>query len=71
MGIPVMTCSDHFNQLMKNSTEWNEEMDQKFVKSYQSRRAEIWKGIAKDLGIPWRAVEDRAYDLGKKKLARK
>jgi hypothetical protein len=31
----------------------------------------MWKGVATDLGVPWRAAEDRVWDLGKKKFVRR
>lgn len=56
--------------LMKTAVVWNKDLDEKLEKLYKLRREDIWKGIANDMGIPWRAVEDRHWDLGRKKLAK-
>jgi hypothetical protein len=45
-------------------------MDQNLLQSYQKRREEMWRGVAADLGVPWKAAEDHAWDLGKKKCVR-
>jgi hypothetical protein len=56
---------------MKKAVGWNDEMDQQLLQSYQKRREEMWRGVAADLGVPWRAAEDRVWDLGKKKFVRR
>ena len=55
---------------MKTAVQWNKDLDQKLEKLYRVRREDLWKGIANDMGIPWRAVEDRHWDLGRKTLAK-
>ena len=62
---------ERYNKLMKKAVGWNDEMDQQLLKSYQKRREEMWRGVAADLGVPWRAAEDRVWDLGKKKFVRR
>lgn len=56
---------------MKKAVGWDQEMDHKLLQSYQKRREEMWKGVATDLGVPWRAAEDRVWDLGKKKFVKR
>ena len=50
---------------------WDDGMDQKLEKVYQMHRREMWAGVARDMEMEWRAVEDRAWDLGKKKFVKK
>lgn len=68
MKIPRTTCLDRHNKLVKKAVVWDNELNQRLEKMYQKRREEIWRGIGAELGIPWKAVEDHAFDLGKKKL---
>jgi len=56
---------------MRKAVEWDDERDQKLEKSYIRHRETLWTAVAKDLGVPWRAVESRAFDLGKKRLAKR
>jgi len=46
-------------------------MDKKLEKAYLKHRDKIWEAVGGELGIPWRAAEDRAFDLGKKRLAKR
>jgi hypothetical protein len=56
---------------MKKSVVWDKELDLKMQKSYIKHREAMWGLVGKELGVPWRAVEDHALDLGKKWLVRK
>jgi DNA-binding transcriptional MerR regulator len=67
---PRTTCLMRFNMLMKTSVSWDKEMDQKLEKAYQKHRESMWKGVAAELDVPWRAAENRAWDLGKKKFVK-
>ena len=71
MGIPTTNCYRRYNKLITEAVEWNDEMDRKLEAAYHKRREEMWKGIAADLEIPWKAAEGRAWDLGKKKFVKK
>ena len=71
MYIPYTCCWRRYNELMAKGVDWNAELDQKLKKSYQIRREEMWKSVADDIGVPWRAAEDRAWDLGKKGFVKK
>lgn len=70
MGIPQTNCFNRHGKLMRNAIEWDDELNKRLEKAYQKRREEMWKGIATDLGVPWKAVEDHTWDLGKKKFVR-
>jgi len=70
LDIAKTTCRERYNRLVKKTVGWDQEMDQKLLQSYQKRREEMWRGVASDLGIPWRAAEDRVWDLGKKKFVK-
>jgi Myb-like DNA-binding domain len=68
---PATTCGSHYTVLMKNAVEWNPELDQKLENAYLRHRDSMWKAIGSELEIPWRAAEDRMWDLGKKKFVKK
>ena len=51
--------------LMKTAVEWNKDLDEKLEKLYKLRREDIWKGIANDMGIPWRAGGGPSLGFGK------
>jgi len=68
MEIPSTTCKERYNKLMKMSIVWNKELDIKVRKAYFKHRETMWQSVAREVGVPWRAVEDRAWDLGKKSL---
>lgn len=59
--------------LLSKATVWDDDMDEKLEKAYHGGRDAFWKGVAKGLGegVSWRAAEDRAWDLGKKRLVKK
>ena len=69
--IPSTTCIEHYNKLVTKTTVWDEDMDHKLEKAYQQGREEMWTGVAQRVGVPWRAAEDRVWDLGKKKFVKK
>jgi hypothetical protein len=71
MQIPPTTCKERYNLLMKQSVVWDKALDLKMQKSYIKHREAMWELVGKELGVPWRAVEDHALDLGKKWLVRK
>jgi len=56
---------------MKKSVVWNKELDVKVKKAYLKHREAMWQAVASEVGVPWRAAEDRAWDLGKKSLVKK
>ena len=66
MKIPPTTCSDRYNKLMRDAVEWDKDLDQKLRKAYSQFREEMWKRVSEQIGVPWRAAEDRALNLGKK-----
>jgi hypothetical protein len=70
LEIPASTCIDRYNKLMKRSIVWDEELDAKIHKAYLKHREAMWKAVGNEVGVPWRAAEDRAWDLGKKSLVR-
>ena len=71
LGRPESTCRAHYHALCKKLVEWDDEMDRKLEKYYQRRREEMWKGFERELGVPWKAAEDRMWDLQKTKRNRK
>ena len=71
LGIPKSTCVDRYSKLMQTAVEWDKEMDEKLEKAYQKRREEMWKGIAGDIKVPWKAAEARMWDLGRKKFVKR
>ena len=71
MEVPSTTCRERHNILMKNEVDWDRELDQRLEKAYMKRREDMWKPIAGELGVSWRAAEDRLWELGKKRFARK
>lgn len=64
----MTTCHRRYHELMVKAVEWDEKMDEKLRKTYQKHRDKVWEAIAGELGVPWRAAENRAWDLGKKKI---
>ena len=71
LEIAQTTCVERYNKLMKTAVGWDKEMDKKLEKAYLKHRDKIWEAVGGELGIPWRAAEDRAFDLGKKRLAKR
>jgi len=71
LEIAPTTCLERYNKLMKTAVGWDDEMDKKLEKAYLKHRDKVWEAVGSELGIPWRAAEDRAFDLGKKRLAKK
>jgi len=70
MEIPPTTCVERHNKLIKKSVVWDKELDVKVKKAYLKHREAMWQAVASEVGVPWRAAEDRAWDLGKKSLVK-
>ena len=70
-NLPRTTCQDHYYKLMKKGVEWDENMDKKLEMAYQKHRDQVWVAVAGELGVSWRAAEDRAWDLGKKRFVKR
>ena len=66
MQIPPSTCKDRYNKLMRDAVKWDDDLDQKLRKAYTQFREEMWKRVGEQVGVPWRAAEDRGMNLGKK-----
>jgi hypothetical protein len=47
------------------------EMEGRLERTYQRCRSEMWSKIATEMGLPWRVVEDKTWDLGKKKVVKR
>lgn len=71
LEVPCTTCRERYNKLMKKAVTWDKQMDEKLERAYQRHREQMWKNVANDIGIPWRAAEDRMWDLGKKKFVKR
>jgi folate-binding Fe-S cluster repair protein YgfZ len=71
IGRPQTTCLDRYTVLCKNSVEWDDEMDKRLEKYYQKRRESMWKGVEEELGMSWKAAENRMWDLRRKKVEKK
>jgi hypothetical protein len=70
-NIPQTTCIERFNRLVKKSTVWDKDMEQQLEKAYQQGREAMWTIVGDKIGVPWRAAEDHAWDLGKKRFLSK
>jgi hypothetical protein len=71
LDLPNTTVRERYNKLIKKSTVWDEDMDRELKQAYQQVRQDMWKLVANKVGVPWRAAEDRIWDLGKKEFVRK
>jgi len=71
LGIPKTNCLRRYNTLAKAAVEWDKEMDDRLLESYVRHRKDLWSRIEADLKVPWLSIEDRIFDLGKKKCLRK
>jgi hypothetical protein len=70
LNIPQTSCLRRYEKLTKAAVEWTDEMDERLAKAYQTSRESMWNGIALEIGLPWKIVEDRTWDLGKKRLVK-
>lgn len=75
LDIPVTTCRERYHKLVAKETDWTEELDMKLERAYVICREEMWKRIARIVdgagGVNWRAVEDRVWELGKRRFVKK
>lgn len=71
LDIPRTTCRDRYDKLVQKATVWDDEMDHQLQKAYQQSREAMWKLVGEKVGVPWRAVEDRVWTLGRKKIFKK
>ena len=69
----MTSCRRRYQVLTTKGVTWDDEMDEKLEKAYQRGKEAFWQGLAKGLGegVTWRAAEDRAWDLGKKRFVKK
>ena len=70
LQIPVTTCRERYHKLAAKSVKWNDEIDKKLEKAYQNHRSQLWEMAARDMGLEWRAVEDRVFTLGRKRFVK-
>lgn len=71
LGIPTTTCHRRYHELTEKAVEWDQNMDEKLRMAYQKYQDKVWETVANELGVHWRAAENRAWDLGKKKIVNK
>ena len=57
--------------MSKKEVEWDKEMDDRLIDIYVRYRKDLWSRVEAEMHVPWRSIEDRIFDLGKKNCVRK
>ena len=68
---PKTNCFRRHDKLTLETFAWTEEMELKLRNLYQKHRESMWSGVASEMGLPWKVVEDKTWDLGKKELVKR
>ncbi|KAL8778750.1 MAG: hypothetical protein Q9213_007263 [Squamulea squamosa] len=62
-------CRLRYQNYLEKKHDWNDEKKKSLAVQYERRKQEMWEPIARELMIPWRAVEDMHWALGQVDMA--
>ncbi|KAI1506549.1 hypothetical protein F5X99DRAFT_7584 [Biscogniauxia marginata] len=70
-GRSAISCRLHYQNYLERRSEWDEERKDKLARLYERFKEDMWENIAKEMVIPWRAVEAMHWQLGEQEMARR
>ncbi|KAG4282261.1 hypothetical protein FPRO04_13305 [Fusarium proliferatum] len=68
-GRSPVACRLHYQNYLERRIEWDEERKNKLAGLYEKLKSKMWAQVAKDMGMPWRAVEAMHWHLGAEDMA--
>ncbi|KAJ9641782.1 hypothetical protein H2199_004994 [Coniosporium tulheliwenetii] len=68
-GRSAMSCRLRYQNYIERRNEWDDEKKNKLARLYERFKKEMWEGIAKEMGVPWRTAEAMHWQLGELQMA--
>ncbi|KIW51157.1 hypothetical protein PV05_09905 [Exophiala xenobiotica] len=68
-GRSPVSCRLSYQNYLERNFPWDEAKKTKFAKLYNRLRAAMWSKVAEEIDIPWRALEEMHWEMGKNELA--
>ncbi|KAL8769821.1 MAG: hypothetical protein Q9209_004259 [Squamulea sp. 1 TL-2023] len=62
-------CRLRYQNYLEKKHDWTDEKKKSLAVQYERRKQEMWEPIARELMVPWRAVEDMHWALGQVDMA--
>ncbi|KAI6899928.1 hypothetical protein KC318_g8673 [Hortaea werneckii] len=60
-----------FQNYLERCFEWDEEKRNKLARLYERFKKDMWEKIAKEMRLPWRAVEAMHWQIGEVEMAQR
>ncbi|KAK3304543.1 myb-like DNA-binding domain-containing protein [Chaetomium strumarium] len=70
-GRSAISCRLHYQNYLERRSEWDEERKNKLARLYERFKPEMWRQVAEELAVPWRAAEAMHWQLGEDEMARR
>ncbi|KAL9058808.1 MAG: hypothetical protein Q9162_001532 [Coniocarpon cinnabarinum] len=70
-GRSAIACRLHYQNFLERRAAWDEEKKNKLAQLYNRLKGEIWEKISRELHMPWRAVEEMHWRMGRTELAQR
>ncbi|KAJ6126235.1 hypothetical protein N7471_010728 [Penicillium samsonianum] len=65
----LTSCHLHHQNYLEKDDEWDETQKVKLARIYHRIKSQMWKDLANELGVPWRAAEAIHWQLGEANMA--
>ncbi|KAL8699966.1 MAG: hypothetical protein Q9224_001179 [Gallowayella concinna] len=69
VGRTNIACRLRYQNYLEKRHKWTDGEKANLAIQYERRKEEMWKDIADELRIPWRACEDMHWKLGQEEMA--
>ncbi|KAF2672159.1 hypothetical protein BT63DRAFT_189991 [Microthyrium microscopicum] len=70
-GRSAISCRLRYQNYSEKRPDWDEEKKNKLARLYNRFKKDMWDMIAKEMGLPWRAVEAMHWQMGCEDMAQR
>ncbi|SCO54706.1 related to DRPLA protein [Fusarium fujikuroi] len=70
-GRSPVACRLRYQNFLEKHSKWDEERKNELARIYETLKPQMWAKVAKEMAIPWRAVEAMHWLLGADEMARR
>ncbi|KIV99110.1 hypothetical protein, variant [Verruconis gallopava] len=68
-GRSAISCRLRYQNYSEKRQDWDEEKKNKLARLYNRFKQQMWEMVAKEMGLPWRAIEGIHWEMGREEMA--
>ncbi|QDS76982.1 hypothetical protein FKW77_005754 [Venturia effusa] len=68
-GRSAISCRLRYQNYSEKRQEWDDEKKNKLARLYNRFKQAMWEMVAKEMGLPWRAIEAIHWQMGAEEMA--